>query len=90
VAAVLLLPAASVNVCAATLIVAVPVEFGVGVKVAVYVAPLPVKDVSDPPEVVMSSPVKLADVSDRVNVMVSVSSMASVSEPALVTVTVGA
>ena len=89
-AAVLLLPAASVNVCAATLIVAVPVEFAVGVKVAVYVVPLPVRVVSDPPEVVMSSPVKLVDVSDRVNVMVSVSSMLSVSEPALVTVTPGA
>jgi hypothetical protein len=64
--AVLLLPAASVNVSAATLIVQAPSP--VGVNVAVYVVPEPVKPEIEPFVTVMSAAAKFVVISEDVNV----------------------
>tara|TARA_B100000524_G_scaffold318980_1_gene198729 strand:- start:231 stop:932 length:702 start_codon:yes stop_codon:yes gene_type:complete len=55
--AVLLLPAISVNAPPTTLIVA-DEYVDVGVKVAVYIVPLPVKLLKEPPDAVISSTIK--------------------------------
>ena len=65
-AAVLLLPAASVNVSAATLIVQAPSP--VGVNVAVYVVPEPVKPEIEPFVTVISAAAKSVVLSEDVNV----------------------
>ena len=70
--AVLPLPAVSVNALDPIEIDAVPAESAVGVKVAVYDVPDPEKLDSEPPDTVMSPTTKSADVSDNVNVIVSV------------------
>jgi len=64
--AVLLLPAASVNVPPATLIVQAPMP--VGVNVAVYVVPEPVKPEIEPFVTVMSAAAKSVVISEDVNV----------------------
>jgi len=63
---VLLLPAASVNVSAATLIVQAPSP--VGVNAAVYVVPEPVKPEIEPFVTVMSAAAKFVVISEDVNV----------------------
>jgi len=85
------LPSASVNVVPATEIEPVPVcVFVVGVNVAVYEVPLPERLPMEPPVVVTSVATKFVDVSESVNVMVSVSPDLRVPEPARVMVTMGA
>ena len=66
------LPAESVNTPAPTEIDAVPEELDVGVNVAVYEVPEPLKPDNDPPETVTSPTTKFADDSDKVNVNKSV------------------
>ena len=70
--AVLLLPAASVNLVLATLTEAL-VPPAIGVKVAVYVVPEPVKLLNVPPVTETSSATKSVLDSDSVNVIVAVS-----------------
>ena len=89
--AALSLPSASVNVAPATEIAPVPVcVFVVGVNVAVYEVPLPERLPMEPPVVVTSVATKFVDVSESVNVIVSVWPDFSVPEPVRVIVTVGA
>jgi hypothetical protein len=64
--------AASVNTPAPTEIDAVPDESAVGVNVAVYEEPEPLKPDNDPPETVTSPTTKFVDDSDSVNVNKSV------------------
>ncbi len=64
--------AASVNTPALTDIDAVPDELDVGVNVAVYVVPEPLKPDNVPPETVISPTRKLVEASDNVNVSTSV------------------
>jgi hypothetical protein len=71
--AVLSLPRVSVNVAPATEMEPVPdCVLLVGVNVAVYVVPLPAKLSMAPPVTVTSLEMKFDDVSDSVNVTVSV------------------
>ena len=89
--ATLSLPSASVNVAPAIEIEPVPVcVFVVGVNVAVYEVPLPERLPIEPPVVVMSVATKFVDVSESVNVMVSVWPDLSDPEPARVMVAMGA
>lgn len=89
--AVLSLPAPSVNRALATEILPVPdCVLAVGVKVAVYDVPFPVKLLIAPPVTVTSLEMKLAEDSDRVNVIVSVWLVVRSADPARVMVTVGA
>ena len=67
--AVLLLPAASVKTPAATEMFAVPVKPAVGVKIAVYVVPLPAKYESVPLVAVMSPTTKFVEASLSVKVI---------------------
>ena len=86
----LLLPTVSVNVEAPTETVPVPeLVLAVGVNVAVYAVPLPVKPLIEPPETLTSDEMKLAEDSESVNVMVSVSPDFREPVPARVTETVG-
>ena len=72
--AVLLFPAASVNLSAATDTEPEPLcVFAVGVNTTVYDVPEPVNDDKVPPLAVMSVTTKLVDASDNVNVNVEVS-----------------
>ena len=64
--------AASVNTPAPTEIDAVPDELDVGVNVAVYVVPEPLKPDNVPPETVTSLSIKFVEVSDNVKVSTSV------------------
>ena len=64
--------AASVNTPAPTEIDAVPDAPDVGVNVAVYEVPEPLKPDNAPPETVTSLSMKFVDVSDNVNVRTSV------------------
>ena len=66
------LPTESVNTPAPTEIDAVPDESAVGVNVAVYEDPEPLKPDNDPPETVISPTTKSVADSDRVNVNKSV------------------
>ena len=68
--AVFWLPAASVNLLAPTLMVAVPEPDAGGVQVAVYVVPDPAKLLIVPPETVTSAVAKFTEDSERVNVSV--------------------
>jgi hypothetical protein len=70
--AVLPLGTASVNTPAPTEIDAVPDELDVGVNVAVYVVPEPLKPDNAPPETVTSLSIKFVEFSDNVNVKTSV------------------
>ena len=70
--AVFPLPAVSVNTPEPTEMDAVPEEFDVGVKVAEYEVPEPLKPDNDPPETVTSPITKFTDDSDNVNVNRSV------------------
>jgi hypothetical protein len=70
--AVFAFAAASVNTPAPTEIDAVPDELDVGVNVAVYVVPEPLKPDNAPPETVTSPTTKFVDDSDKVNVNKSV------------------
>ncbi len=83
-------PAASPNAPMGAVNVAVPDDSTVGVKVAVYVVPEPVKVDNVPPVVVMSPATKSVDDSDNANVMVGVWPAVSVPEPERVMVMVGA
>jgi hypothetical protein len=86
----LLLPTVSVHVEPPTETVPVPESvFAVGVNVAVYVVPLPVKPLTEPPETLTSDEMKFAEDSESVNVMISVSPEFRDPEPARVTETVG-
>lgn len=76
--------AASVNTPAPTEIDAVPDELDVGVNVAVYVVPEPLKPDNVPPETVMSPTRKLVEASD--NVKVSTSVLLTPNEPEAVRV----
>ena len=67
----LLLPAESVNVLAATLIVPDVVLFDVAVNNTVYDIPDPVKLLIAPAEYVISSIIKFVDASLNVNVIIS-------------------
>ena len=88
--AVLLLPAASVNLLAVTEMVVVPEPDAGGVHVAVYVAPDPVNPLSVPPVTLTSPTAKLLEDSERVKVMVMSCPPPTVPEPGRVTVTEGA
>jgi hypothetical protein len=66
--AVFPLPAVSVNTPEPMEMDAVPEEFDVGVKVAEYEVPEPLKPDSDPPETATSLLKKFTDASDNVNV----------------------
>jgi hypothetical protein len=66
------LPTESVNTPAPTEIDAVPDELAVGVNVAVYEDPEPLKPDNDPPETATSPTTKFVDDSDKVNVNKSV------------------
>jgi hypothetical protein len=66
------LPTESVKAPAPTEIDAVPDESAVGVNVAVYEEPEPLKPDNDPPEMVTSPTTKFVDDSDSVNVNKSV------------------
>ena len=66
------LPAASLNALLETLINPVVVLLSVGVKVALYLSPLPEKLLRAPPATETSDIVKLVDSSLNVNVMVDV------------------
>ena len=68
-----MLPAASVKVLARTLMVAGVVLLDVGVKVAEYEVPDPVKAEREPPATVTSAEVKFVEDSLRVKVRVAVS-----------------
>jgi hypothetical protein len=70
--AVFPLPAVSVNTPEPMEMDAVPEEFDVGVKVAEYEVPEPLKPDNDPPETVTSPTTKFTDASDNVNVNRSV------------------
>ena len=88
--AVLPLDAASVNTPSAIEIEPVPdCVAAVGVKVAVYEVPLPVNPLKVPPDTVTSVEMKFVEVSDSVNVMVSVWPDRKDVDPARVMVTVG-
>jgi len=87
--AVFPLPAASVNTPAPTEIDAVPEELDVGVNVAVYEVPEPLKPDNDPPETITSPTTKFADDSDNVNVSTSVEPTPSEPEPLRAMETVG-
>ena len=80
---------ASVNIPAPTEIDAVPAEPAVGVKVAVYVVPEPLNPDKAPPDTVTSPTTKSVEVSDNVNVSVSVCPMPNEPDPPRVTATVG-
>ena len=69
----LALPAASVNLPAATDICPDAVELAVGVKMAVYTDPEPLRLESVPPETVTSPSTKVVEFSLSVNVIVAVS-----------------
>ena len=69
----LVFPAASVNFPAATAMLPAPVKLAVGVKIAVYAFPAPVKAESVPPVTATSAAVKSATSSESVNVTVAVS-----------------
>jgi len=60
---------------------AVPEEFDVGVKVAEYEVPEPLKPDNDPPETVTSLLIKFTDDSDKVNVNRSVPPTPNEPEP---------
>jgi len=77
----LLLPTESVNEFAPTKMDAVPEEFEVGVKIAVYDVPDPLNDESAPPDTVTSPATKFDDDSDNVNVTVVVSPLFKEPEP---------
>ena len=79
--AVLPLPAVSVNTPEPTEMDAVPEEFDVGVKVAEYEVPEPLKPDNDPPETVTSLLIKFTDDSDKVNVNRSVPPTPNEPEP---------
>jgi hypothetical protein len=79
--AVLPLPAVSVNTPEPTEMDAVPEEFDVGVKVAEYEVPEPLKPDNDPPETVTSLLIKFTDDSDKVNVNKSVPPTPNEPEP---------
>jgi hypothetical protein len=79
--AMLLLGTASVNNPAPTAIDAVPDELAVGVNVAVYEDPEPLKPDNKPPETVTSPTTKFVDDSDKVNVNKSVPPTPKVPEP---------
>jgi hypothetical protein len=87
--AVLPFPAASVNTPAPTEIEAVPELPGVGVKVAVYVVPEPLKLDNAPPEIVTSPSTKFVAGSDSVNVSASVAPTPREPEPLRAIETVG-
>ena len=76
--------AASVNTPAPTEIDAVPDALDVGVNVAVYVVPEPLKPDNVPPETVTSPTRKLVEASD--NVKVSTSVLLTPNEPEAVRV----
>ena len=75
--AVLAFPAASVNLPESMLTTPSAMLLSVGVKVAVYVVPVPLKLLRVPPLTVTSSSVKSAESSERVKVMVALSLAAS-------------
>ena len=75
------LPTESVNTPAPTEIDAVPDESAVGVNVAVYEDPEPLKPDNKPPETVTSPTTKFVDDSDKVNVNKSVPPTPKVPEP---------
>ena len=79
--AVFPLPAVSVNTPEPMEMDAVPEEFDVGVKVAEYEVPEPLKPDNDPPETVTSLLIKFTDDSDKVNVNRSVPSTPNEPEP---------
>jgi hypothetical protein len=79
--AVFPLPAVSVNTPEPTEMDAVPEEFDVGVKVAEYEVPEPLKSDNDPPETVTSLLIKFTDDSDKVNVNRSVPPTPNEPEP---------
>jgi hypothetical protein len=79
--AVLAFPTASVNTPEVTEIRAVPEVPAVGVKVAVYEDPEPLKPDNAPPETVTSPTTKFEEVSDNVNVNTSVSPTPNELEP---------
>jgi hypothetical protein len=79
--AVFPLPAVSVNTPEPMEMDAVPEEFDVGVKVAEYEVPEPLKPDNDPPETVTSPTTKFTDDSDKVNVNRSVPSTPNEPEP---------
>jgi hypothetical protein len=79
--AVFPLPAVSVNTPEPTEMDAVPEEFDVGVKVAEYEVPEPLKPDNDPPETVTSLLIKFTDDSDKVNVNRSVPPTPNEPEP---------
>ena len=81
--------AASVNTPAPTEIDAVPDALDVGVNVAVYVVPEPLKPDNDPPETVTSLATKFVEVSDNVNVKISVAPTPREPEPLRAIETVG-
>ena len=90
VAAVLLLPAASLNTPARTEMDAVPDVFVVGVNVDVYESPEPERAESVPPVTETSVRIKFADDSERPKVITALSPAISFAEPERVTVMVGA
>ena len=73
--------AASVNTPAPTEIDAVPDALDVGVHVAVYVVPEPLKPEIVPPETVTSLSIKFVEFSDNVNVSTSGEATPSDPEP---------
>ena len=83
--AVLLFPAASVNLSAATETEPeVLCVFAVGVNTTVYDVPEPVNDDRVPPLTVMSPSTKFVEASDKVNVKVDVSPDFNEAEPAAI------
>jgi len=87
--AVFTLLAASVNTPAPTEIDAVPDELTVGVNVAVYAVPEPLKPEIVPPETVTSLSMKFVEGSDNVNVSASVAPTPRDPEPLRAIETVG-
>ena len=87
--AVFPLPAVSANTPEPTEMDAVPEEFDVGVKVAEYEVPEPLKPDNDPPETVTSPVTKFVEVSDNVNVKISVAPTPREPEPLRAIETVG-
>jgi hypothetical protein len=87
--AVFTLLAASVNTPAPTEIEAVPDELTVGVNVAVYAVPEPLKPEIVPPETVTSLSMKFVEGSDNVNVSASVAPTPRDPEPLRAIETVG-
>ena len=81
--------AASVNTPAPTEIDAVPDELTVGVNVAVYAVPEPLKPEIVPPETVTSLSMKFVEGSDNVNVSASVAPTPRDPEPLRAIETVG-